>query len=102
VCPICNRIEGGEMQFHHLLPITYRTRTKKVHQENNLIKLHKQCHSKLHATIDEKSMLDYYHTIDRILEHEEIQKFIKWIQKFPPEFYSKNKETKERKRKRKR
>lgn len=101
-CPICNRMEGGEMQMHHLKPVTYRTRTKEVHQDDNLIRLHRACHSKIHSCLSEKELLDYYYTIDRILEHEEIQKFVKWIQKYPPEFYTKNKETKERKKKRKR
>jgi hypothetical protein len=101
-CPICNRDEGGEMQYHHLKPVTFRTRTKEVHDEDNLVLLHKQCHSKIHATFSEGELLKHYHTIDRLLEHEEIQKFVKWIQKYPPEFYSKNKQTNERKRKRKR
>ena len=47
-------------------------------------------------------MLKYYHTIERLLEHEEIQKFIKWVKNKDPEFYIKHKETKARKSKRRR
>jgi hypothetical protein len=101
-CPICNREDGGQMQDHHLKPITYRTRTKEVHQSTNLIRIHAMCHQKIHATFSEKELLDYYHTVDRIINHEEMVKFIKWINKKPPEFYDKNNDTKQRKRKRKR
>jgi len=102
ICPICNREDGCEMQKHHLKPVTFRTRTKEVHQNDNFVTLHKICHAKCHSVFSEKDMLDYYHTINRILEHEEIQKFVKWIQKYPPNYYTKNKETNERKKKRKR
>lgn len=101
-CPVCNREDGGEMQRHHLKPVTYRTRTKEVHQDSNFVTIHKMCHQKIHSTFAEKELLDYYHTVDRIVDHEEMQKFIRWIRKYPPEYYARNKETKERKSKRKR
>jgi hypothetical protein len=90
------------MQDHHLKPVTFKSRTKEVHDPNNLIRIHKMCHQKIHATLDEKELLRYYHTVDRILENEEMQKFVKWISKKPPEWYDKNDDTKSRKRKRKR
>lgn len=102
VCPICGRPYGGEMQEHHLKPVTFRTRTKEVHDRDNKVTIHKMCHQKIHATFPEYELLNYYHTVERIREHPEIQKFIKWISKKPPEFYDKNDDTKHRKRKRKR
>lgn len=102
MCPLCDREYGGEMQDHHLKPVTFKTRTKEVHHKENLVCIHKICHQKIHATFSEKELLDYYHTIDRLLEHEEIQKFIKWVAKKPPEFYHKNDDTKDRKKKRRR
>ena len=47
-------------------------------------------------------MLKYYHTPERILEHAEIVKFVKWISKKSVDFYDKNDDTKGRKRKRRR
>lgn len=94
-CPICNRdmIPGKNLDDHHLIPQTFKGKEK--------ITLHRICHSKLHSVITEREMQHYYHTIERLLEHEEIQKFIKWIKNKGPEFYNRNKETKNRKSKRK-
>ena len=101
-CPICGRVHGGEMQWHHLKPVTFRTRTKQVHESDNQILIHKMCHQKIHATFPEHDLLNYYHTVDRLLEHDEMQKFVKWIGKKEPDYYDKNDDTKHRKRKRKR
>lgn len=102
VCPICGREFGGPMEDHHLKPRTFRTRTKEVHDKDNLIRIHRMCHQKIHATFSENDLLSYYHTTERLVEHEEMQKFIKWVAKKPPEWYDKNDDTKSRKRKRKR
>ncbi len=99
-CPICNREYGGEMQKHHLKPVTFKTRTKEVHESENLVVIHKMCHQKIHATFSEHDLYSHYHTVERIREHPEMQKFIKWVAKKPPEFYDKNNDTKSRKRKR--
>ena len=94
-CPICKR-ELGEVliQEHHLIPKTFGGREK--------IALHKMCHQKIHATFSERELLNYYNTPERIREHSEIQKFIKWIHKKPLGYYDKNDETQNRKRKRRR
>lgn len=49
--------------------------------------MHKICHSKIHAVLDEGELKRYYHTIERLQEQEEIAKFIKWVRKKEPEFY---------------
>lgn len=93
-CCICGRA-FGDMAFvdaHHLTPKTFKGKST--------ILIHKICHSKLHSAITEREMLNYYHTVDRLLEHEEIQKFIKWIQKKPLDYIDKNDETKHRHSKR--
>jgi len=99
-CPICGRDEGGEMQIHHLLPRTYRTRTSDVHEKDNKVIIHKMCHQKIHATFAEHELFTYYHTIDTIINNPEMAKFIRWIRKKPVDFYSKNNDTADRKRKR--
>jgi len=100
-CPLCSRENGGVMQDHHLKPKMFKTRTRDVHDSNNKISIHKICHQKIHATFSEKDLFDYYHTIERLLESEQIQKFVKWISKKPLDFYDKSIETRSRKRKRK-
>jgi len=99
-CPICNREYGGEMQDHHLIPKTFSGRASGVHDRDNLVAIHKICHQKIHATFAENELYQYYHTVERLIEHEEMQKFIKWISKKPADFYDKNADTKSRKRKR--
>ena len=94
-CPLCKReMPEGSYNDHHLIPATFKGREK--------ITLHKVCHDKLHHVFSEREMQQYYNTIDKILEHEEIQKFVKWVKKQRPDFYSKHKDTKSRKQKRRR
>ena len=85
---------AGSCNEHHLIPATFKGK--------DTVTLHIGCHDKLHHVFSEKEMEHYYHTIERLLEHEEIQKFVIWVKNKPPEFYVKHKDTKERKRKRKR
>lgn len=103
-CPICGRImiEGPTKDGHHLIPKTHGNRDKRAYKKGNLVLIHKICHRKIHHTFSEYELLTHYHTIDRLKSHPEMQKFIKWVQKKDPEFMSKHKDTKERKRKRKR
>lgn len=95
-CPICNRemIKGKSIDEHHLIPKTFKGKETVI--------MHKICHRKLHSVFSEREMKSHYHTIGRLLEHEEIKKFIKWISRKDPEFYSSNKETINRKKKRRR
>lgn len=91
VCPLCGReMPDGSWNEHHLTPATFKGTEK--------IALHKICHDTLHRTLTEREMLKYYHTVDRLLENEDIQSFVKWVKKKPNDFYSKTKETKNRKR----
>ena len=100
LCPICGRPYGGEMQEHHLKPKTFRGRTTDVHNKSNKVVIHKVCHQKVHATFAENELFNYYHSIERIVEHEQIQKFVKWLSKKPTNYYGKNDDTSSRHRKR--
>lgn len=93
VCGLCKRPLGTtHIQRHHLVPKTFGGK--------ETVELHKMCHQKIHATFSERELLKYYHTFDRLLEHEEIQTFVKWISKKVPEYYDKNNDTAARRRKR--
>jgi hypothetical protein len=96
LCVICER-ELGSVRIgeHHLIPKTFGGK-------GNTILIHDICHAKLHTTITEREMLKYYHTVERLLEHNEIQKFIKWVKNKDIEFYNKNEDTIYRKYKRRR
>ena len=93
-CGVCGRLLGEKLvEEHHLIPKTFKGR--------HTVPIHKICHQKIHATFTERELYNYYHTFERLAEHTEMEKFIKWVQKYPPEFYSKNKETNVRHGKRK-
>jgi len=96
LCPLCTRelIPGPSIDGHHLMPKTFKGKEKTM--------MHKICHRKIHATFTERELQQHYHTIERLLENEHIQKFVKWVAKKAPEYYEKTKETNERKGKRRR
>lgn len=84
VCPICDRdmIEGPSFNEHHLIP------RAKGGKNGPKIDLHKICHDKIHSLWTEGQLAAHYNTVERIREHEEMQKFIKWVQKKPIDFYT--------------
>lgn len=51
------------------------------------VMLHKMCQEKINATFELMEQKRYYHTIERIMENEDIQKFVKWLKNKDPEFY---------------
>lgn len=81
------------MNEHHLLPKTFKGK--------ETIILHKICHSKIHSVFTERELFNHFHTPERILEHEEMQKFVRWVSKKDPEFRDGNRATRERQAKRK-
>jgi hypothetical protein len=85
-------VAGPSIDEHHLIPKTFGGKDKEP--------VHKICHRKLHATFTEREMAKFYNTWSLLKNHPEIQKFIKWVSKKEPEFYSGSDETVVRKRKR--
>lgn len=83
-------IEGPSIDEHHLIPKTFKGKEK--------VKLHRVCHSKIHSVFTERELLNHYHTIERLISHVEIQKFIKWVSKKEPEFYTHNEQVSKKKR----
>lgn len=94
MCPLCKRELGTKWDRHHLVPKTFGGK--------EVVKLHRMCHTKIHSVFTERELANYYFTIDRLMENQHIRKFIKWVSKKHPDFYEKQKDTNERKKKRKR
>lgn len=84
LCPLCNRLLAEPCNRHHLIPIS------KGGKHTPTILLHKICHDKVHAVFTETELRNYYHTIERLQQQEEIARFIKWLRNKPPEFYDKS------------
>lgn len=81
ICPLCQRPLGILIEKHHLIP------KLKGGQQQDLVDLHAICHRKIHSLFDEGELARYYNTIDRLLEHEDIQKFAKWVSKKDPDYH---------------
>ena len=88
VCELCGRNEVA-LTRHHLIP---RARHNKARSRRNFSReemvseiamLCRPCHSQIHRLIDHHELADYYHTIERLQSHSELQKFIRWIGKRP-------------------
>lgn len=93
VCQICNRSLGELLiEKHHLIPKTFGGK--------ETISIHKICHQKIHATFSERELQHIYNTPAVIIQHEQIQKFVKWIKNKSSDFYDKNDDTSARHKKR--
>jgi hypothetical protein len=91
ICPLCRRAIAGPCNRHHLIPVS------KGGKNTPTILLHKICHDKIHAVFTEVELKRYYQTIEKLQQHEEIEKFIQWVGKKEPEFYDKSVKTRKRK-----
>jgi len=85
LCVICKRKLGNvNISKHHLIP---KSRGGK---KSELIIIHNICHQKIHATFTEKELKRTYNTVEKLIVHESIAKFIKWVVKKDPAFYQRN------------
>jgi 5-methylcytosine-specific restriction endonuclease McrA len=84
ICPLCSRPIAQPASLHHLLP---RSKGGKI---EHTVLLHQICHSKIHATFTESELARTYNNIPKLLEHEDIQTFVRWVQKKPADFHNRN------------
>lgn len=75
VCPLCKR-ELIHHNDHHLVP--------KSMGGKDVLDCCRDCHKAIHAMLPHKELKRYYHTVDRLLEHELLKKMIDWIAKQAP------------------
>ena len=86
ICALCGRELGTQWNKHHLVP--------KSQKGKETINLHLVCHRQIHALFSEKELARHYHTIERLLEHEDMAKFVRWIASKPINFYPKTRRKK--------
>lgn len=92
LCPLCERPLGTRCDEHHLVP------KQKGGRETE--KLHIICHRKIHSVFTNTELDNYYNTVDRLLENEEIRKFVNWVKKRPVEYCDSSKDTRRRRNRR--
>ncbi|NNE94363.1 MAG: HNH endonuclease [Verrucomicrobiales bacterium] len=85
MCPLCGRPIPPRLESkHHLIP------KLKGGKNGPISVLHTICHGKIHSVFTEAELARQYSTIEALLEHEEIKRFVSWVKKRPPEFRSSN------------
>ncbi len=89
ICTLCDRPIPPPLESrHHLIP---KLRGGK---HGPIAVLHTICHSKIHSLFSETELARVYPTIEALRGNEEIQKFVRWLSKRPPDFRSKNRSPK--------
>jgi hypothetical protein len=83
-CPICGRplVDGPSVDLHHLIPKTYKGK--------ETVLIHRVCHTKIHSLFTERELYFHYNTVERLRDHPEMEKFIKWLKNKDPEFRTGN------------
>lgn len=88
-CELCQRT-GLDLTRHHLIPVSRhnKARTKRSFSReemtSDIAMLCRPCHSQIHRLFENQELASYYHTIARLQDHSEVQKFIQWVKKRPP------------------
>lgn len=88
VCELCGRIEL-KLTRHHLIPRARHNKKRtqrrfsKQEMHTEIAMLCRPCHSQIHSIFDNHELASYYHTIERLQAHSEVEKFVKWVKKRP-------------------
>ena len=79
------------MSDHHVIPRSRGGKQKEL--------ICHACHKKIHATFDNRELEQEFNSVDMLISHPDIRKFVRWMRKQPPEFVPQSKESRERRRK---
>ena len=92
ICPLCGRplVPGPSVNKHHIVP---RSRGGKEAHD-----IHRVCHDKIHALFTERELARTYNTFELLREHPDIQTFIRWIRRKPPEYHTGHRQARRKKR----
>ena len=93
ICPLCKREIPKKLETDHHLFTKLRG-----DRNGEKVPMHKICHSKIHSLFSENMIAKELNSIEKLLENEDIRKFVKWVQKQPIDFDYSNKMSNKRKR----
>ncbi len=84
LCPICDRPLWCDrfVDRHHFLP--------RSHGGTEWQWLHQICHRKIHSLFSEAELAAWYHHPGRLRDHPEMQRFIRWVRRQPPDYYDRH------------
>ncbi len=83
-CTLCKRNENVILDGHHLIPKTLHStkwfeKNFTVEQLNEKVLLCRDCHDAIHKFIPEKELGKNFNTIEKLMSHEKVANFVKWI-----------------------
>lgn len=80
ICPLCERpIPPAQRDAHHLVPKSRGGRQTEA--------LHRVCHRQIHALLTETELARQYATVEALLAHPEIRRFVDWVRTKPDDFF---------------
>jgi hypothetical protein len=92
-CPLCDRVmDDADADSHHLIP------RQKGGAKGPQVPIHRFCHTKIHSILKNNELAKSYNTIEALRAHPEIARFIEWVADKPSNFYMKNSETRDRRK----
>ena len=83
-CELCGR--ENELTFHHLIPVCLHKNKwfKKNYSREEMRKginiCKHNCHKELHKIISEKEMGRSFNTLEKLLRHPKVRKYVKYVQ----------------------
>jgi 5-methylcytosine-specific restriction endonuclease McrA len=79
LCPLCGRpIPAAQRDAHHLVPRSRGgTRTEVMHRI---------CHRQVHALFTETELARDYGTVEALLSHPDVARFVAWVRDKPSGF----------------
>jgi 5-methylcytosine-specific restriction endonuclease McrA len=88
ICELCKRPDT-ELTRHHLIPRARHRRGEirrqfdKTELTGRLAMLCRACHKFVHTVLSEQRLAREYNTVEQLLLHPEIAKFVGWVAKRP-------------------
>ncbi|SMB91686.1 HNH endonuclease [Deinococcus hopiensis] len=81
-CGLCGR-ETPLLTEHHLVPRSQGRRQGVKMQDLPTVTLCPACHKFLHRTFSNAELAGEYHSVDALLEHEAVRRFVAWVRTQP-------------------
>lgn len=79
VCPLCGReVPVAQQDAHHLVPRSQGGRETVI--------LHRICHRQIHALFTETELAREYASVEALLGHPAMARFVAWVRTKPPGF----------------
>ena len=80
MCALCRRVLGSRVEWHHVVP--------KSEGGSVTVPVHPICHRAIHAHVTNRELAESYADLEQLRAREDMQRFLRWIAKKPPDFHA--------------